>query len=286
MKRPAMLLLALMALPLIGCDDDKNVLVEKDQVPAAPQGVYSVTGDHSVVVHWNGIYETDVASYRVYRSLDSINGYASIVSVAARPNSKLDLLLYSYDDNTAVNGTTYWYAVTAVDNAGQESDLSAEGVYDTPRPEGNALIYPYEVDSTHASFSLALGQVVNWGAGSADIYADRVNGIYYLNAANDMTDIQDVGFTKYWQDIGWAPDSGWVALGYCEAIPGHTYVIWTNDYHYAKVRITSISVSGAIAFQWAWQSVQDNLELAPPVRPSHTEEFGQPKRTIAGQLIK
>src|SRR5947199_55619 len=43
----------------------------------------------------------------------------------------------SFADNTVTNGNTYYYAVSAVDLAGQESpDLSFENVFDTPRPEG------------------------------------------------------------------------------------------------------------------------------------------------------
>jgi hypothetical protein len=286
MKTTSILILALLATAFVGCDEDDNVVAVVDKVPATPQGVYSVTGDDAVTVYWNGIYETDVDYYRVYRSLDAVNGYAVIATVDAELNPNLDLLIYNYDDNTAGNGTTYWYAVTAVDNAGQESELSAEEVFDTPRPEGGATIYPADADSSHASFSLTLGLVVGWNATSADFYADRFEGVYYLNAANELTDIQDLGYTNEWSDVGWAPDTGWSVLQYSEAIPGHTYVIWTADNHFAKVRISSISPTGAIAFQWAWQSVEGNLELAPPVRPEHPENFGEPKRTVTGRLIK
>jgi hypothetical protein len=286
MKTPSILILTILALTFVGCDDDNdNVVKVVDQVPATPQGVYSVTGDDTVTVYWNGIYDTDVDYYRVYRSLDAVNGYAVIASITAEDNPQLNLLLYSYDDASAHNGTTYWYAVSAVDHAGQESELSAEEVFDTPRPAGSATVYSYDADSAHAGFSLTLGVVVAWNAGSADFFVDRYDDVYYINAANALTDIQDLGYTNSFDDVGWAPDTGWSALGYCEAIAGHTYVIWTADDHYAKVRISSIGVSGAIAFDWGWQSVQSNLELAP-MRPTHTDEFGQPKRTVVGQLIK
>src|SRR5438094_308007 len=42
--------------------------------------------------------------------------------------------------DTAQNGVTYWYAVSAYDLAGNESDLSVENVHDTARPAGTGLV--------------------------------------------------------------------------------------------------------------------------------------------------
>jgi hypothetical protein len=88
------ILLGLMSLTFIGCDDD-NGLVE-DPVPATPQGVYSITGDGVVWVYWNGIYERDVRTYNIYRSRDSITGFTRIGAVAAVDNPRLNLLIYEY----------------------------------------------------------------------------------------------------------------------------------------------------------------------------------------------
>ena len=295
MTRILTILLALAAMTLAGCDNDNNnVVTPVDKVPTTPQGVYSITGDHSVLVIWNGIYERDVNHYVVYRSLQATTGYVAIANVTADPNPDLDLFIYEYQDFNAINGVKYWYAVSAVDNAGQESPLSAEDVFDTPRPEGTGNILPNDIAPTLAGFNLATGDNVSWDSPAADIWADRVVDIVgtdttvypYINAG-DGVDIQDVGYTYEFDDIGWAPDFGWSQLGYCEALEGHTYIVWTADDHYAKVRVTSISLSGALAFQWAWQSVPANLELAPAVRPLHDERWGQPKpSTKTSQLIK
>ena len=42
----------------------------------------------------------------------------------------------SFVDRGARNGRTYFYAVSAVDHCGYETDLSREIAFDTPRPEG------------------------------------------------------------------------------------------------------------------------------------------------------
>ena len=297
MKRWIALIMAGLLVALAaGCeDDDDSIFIEDDAVPATPQGVFSVTGDGVVLVFWNGIYERDVREYVIYRSFSATTGYVAIGSVDAVSNPNLDLLIYEYHDGAAVNGTTYWYAVTAVDYAGQESELSAEDVYDTPRPDGQSAVYPNDLAPELAGFNLVTGSIVGWQSAAADIWADRVIDdvggepvIYpYLNAGNSLTDIQDMGYTVDFDVITYAPADGWSQLGYVEAVEGHTYVIWTDDDHYAKVRITSISPSGVISFQWAYQTSQTDLgrpELAPPARPSH--DSGYPFTQKEAGLLK
>ncbi len=130
----------LLALGIAGCDDENDILIE-DAVPAAPQNVFSVTGDGYVDIYWNAPYEADLAEFVIFRSIDSLTGYTEIGSVPAEANQHLDLLQYTFEDHQISNGQTRYYAVMTVDDAGQESDLSAETVYDTPRPEGVDELY-------------------------------------------------------------------------------------------------------------------------------------------------
>ena len=254
------MLLGLTAFSFVGCDDKDEVW---DPIPATPQGVYSITGDRVVWVYWNGIYERDVRQYIVYRSLNETTGYTEIARINAADNPNLDLLIYEYADQTANNGTTYYYAVASLDMAGQVSALSAENVFDTPRPEGTISIFPNALEADLSGFNFETASLVNWQSATADVFVDSVAGIFYLNAADINTDIQDLGFTDNFDEIGWAPDLGWSQLGFSELILGHTYVIWTADNHFAKMRALSSNASGSVTFQWAWQSVAGNPELAP-----------------------
>lgn len=280
------LLLVLLALGVVGCDDDDGVIGVVDPIPATPQGVYSITGDHAVWVYWNGIYDTDVAEYVVYRSLEATTGYQAIATVDAESNPNLDLIIYQYADQTANNGTTYWYAVTAVDRAGQESELSAEDVFDTPRPEGQATIFFNDATPLLAGFNLATQMNVPDTSSAADIWLDRdLGGIPYINAGNIDTDIQDMGFTYSFDEIGWSPDMGWSELGWSEIILGHTYVIWTADNHFAKMRAVSFNTGvgglNSVTFEWAYQTDPGNLELSPAVdlKPEHGEDYLKPRQT-------
>ena len=74
------------------------------------------------------------------------------------------------------------------------------------------------------------------------------------------TDIQDMGPTQDIYDIEFAPTSGWNPSKSEVAIAGHTYVIWTWDNHFAKVRISSISANRMV-FDWAFQLVEGNVQL-------------------------
>ncbi|NOY87894.1 MAG: hypothetical protein GXO93_00710 [FCB group bacterium] len=276
MKKVLTIIISLVTIIFVfsSCNDNNPVVY--DNVPVAPQGVYSVTGDNAVYIFWNGIYENDVAGYIVYRSLEPNNNFVEIGRVDADSNPNLDLLIYEFDDNTAKNGVTYYYAVSAYDVAGQESELSAENVFDTPRPDGQITLFDYQVDSTLSGYNFAAQATVNYNSPVADVYIDRVGGVFYLNVTDTLTDIQDMGYTSSFDDISYAPQDGWSENGWSEIIVGHTYVIWTRDSHYAKMRVLSINTN-SVTFRWAYQTDQDNPELVSPstivIRPSHNPNY-------------
>lgn len=259
-------LFSILTLALVGCDDDDKVLIVDDP-PVAPQGVYSVTGDEMVYVIFNGIYDRDVRAYYVYRSQDALEGYTYIGEVEAIDNPNLDLLIYTYVDAVDVdNGETYYYAVTSVDFADQESELSAENVFDTPRPEGINVLYSTSVQPALAGFDLGLGQYVDTNL--ADVYVDDFNDVMYLNAVGAQTDIQDLGYTSEFDEVGYAPLDGWSTNGFVEIIEGHTYIIWTTTNHFAKMRAAEVNPTGKwIRFEWAYQTDIGNPELSVPVEP-------------------
>ncbi|MFQ6009048.1 MAG: hypothetical protein ACE5K8_08875 [Candidatus Zixiibacteriota bacterium] len=274
----------IVVLALVGCEDDNNGIF--DPVPAAPQGVYSVTGDKSVYLYWYGPYESDIVEYIIWRSNQPLTGYTERGRRSAEPNPNLDLIIYEYIDEGADvdNGTTYYYAVSSVDRAGQMSELSAEEVMDTPRPEGIIKLFDVAVDSTRSGF--LFGEVSTYAnnISVADVYVDRYDDIFYLNAGNEQTDLQDMGYTDTFSVIGYAPQDGWSQVGWVEIILGHTYVIWTDDSHYAKMRAQSINPH-SVTFEWAYQTAPNNPELI--VRPGglekpvHGAEYLQKKNTLS-----
>lgn len=83
--------------------------------PAAPTGLSATSQDGAIALDWGAVSEAD--TYRIYRSTSSGVGASG---------SPLDSGIGSADyvDDTAENGTKYYYVATAVAEEGGES---AEG---------------------------------------------------------------------------------------------------------------------------------------------------------------
>lgn len=86
------------------------------EAPAAPAGLSATAGDALVALAWTEGSETDLVGYHLYRQ----DG-PTVEVVESNRITTLPLNEPSYVDRTVVNDTTYTYAVTAVDAAGNES---------------------------------------------------------------------------------------------------------------------------------------------------------------------
>ena len=218
--------------------------------PSPPTGIVAINGDNRVDLSWYANRESDVAGYNVYYAY-SYNGKYTLIG-STRTN-------YFIDDG-ASNGDTYYYAVTAYDYNGNESDLSYDVVYSTPRPEGfNQSILDYRLFPDYGGYSFTTYSTVAYDDNEADFFFENYNGTFYLDVWDD-TEIQDMGSTIDIYDIANAPTSGWSTTKDEIAVVGHTYVIWTWDNHYAKIRIKSITAD-KISFDWAFQLVPGNRQL-------------------------
>lgn len=259
MKRVALGLLAVLALG--GCRDDKVVAVRDTTPPAAPRGLASVTGDGAVYLSWLSNTEADVAAYKLYVS-----------TCASGPGCPYDWVLTTASTAATIgglaNGATRFFAVAAVDRAGNESDLSYEDVHDTPRPEGFALtLGAASAESTLAGLDFsAYGTGAfrqPWDGPNVDVFHDVVGGEHVMYAAYTDTDIQDAGYAASLDAVDWAPTGGWSPDGTVQLIPGHNYVVWTHDDHYAKFRVLTVGgPAGRITIDWAYQIAPGNPELS------------------------
>lgn len=242
-----------------GCWDDDPVVVVADVTPPAPpQALFSVTGDGRVDLYWVRNTEPDFREYIVWRGPAFEGPYERIGNTGAP----------AFVDPSAVNGQTYFYAVSAVDQAGNDSDLSKEEVFDTPRPEGFGLtMVNAAADPTGPSgydFSAGVRRLST--DPSTDIYYTVQGGIRLLRTRDANTEIQDGGFHAI-ADLDWAPAQGWTPTGEVEAIAGHAYYVWTRDNHYAKVRVSAIDGS-QVTLDWAYQIDPGNPELKPGQGPT------------------
>lgn len=222
--------------------------------PAPPTGLWTQTGDNSIELFWERNRERDVAGYNVFVS-SSYNGRYELIGSSSDPY---------FLDNGARNGSTYYYAVTAYDYDGNESELSRDVIYDIPRPEGYGVVLDdYRRSPQTAGYDFSRYGIVPYNDLYADIYFENYQGTLYMNVRSD-SDIQDVGPTTSILDVRQAPSSGWSSTHDVQLVAGHTYVVWTWDDHYAKFRVTNLSPS-RVTFDWAYQLQQSN----PLLRARH-----------------
>jgi hypothetical protein len=253
----------------IGCEEKIYVFKPDYTPPSVPKGLYSITGDETVCLFWEENDEEDFAEYRVYRAKEGDEYYKRI--------ARTKIARFTDEDNLK-NGTTYFYAVSAVDYDGNESDLSDE-TYDTPRPEGSGeIIQDYERFPRTSGYDFSEKKVVSYNDEDADIYLDYNDyyKVYFLCVRDEYTDIQDFGYTDSLDEVNVSPETGWSELGWVEVILGHSYIIWTRDNHFAKLRVEGFvrcydSRCYGIAFDWAYQVDEGNPELAP--RPRHSDGY-------------
>jgi fibronectin type 3 domain-containing protein len=102
-----------------GLDSQEVSATPRDLTPPAePTGLTVVPGVGRVFLLWSENKERDLAGYHVYRSTRSGKGYERLT----------DKILTSttFSDETVKPGTLYYYKITAVDQAGNESTGSED----------------------------------------------------------------------------------------------------------------------------------------------------------------
>jgi TolB protein len=92
---------------------------EDTTAPAAPSGLTGESGNSAIDLTWSAVGADDLDGYNVYRASSSIDDVADL----SPQNGEL-VTETSFVDESAENGTTYHYAVTAVDTASNESGPS------------------------------------------------------------------------------------------------------------------------------------------------------------------
>ncbi|HEY3215635.1 MAG TPA: hypothetical protein VGK93_04015 [Candidatus Eisenbacteria bacterium] len=262
--RATNLLLIVSAVGLAGCDDDP-VVVRDVFPPAAPRGVYTVTGDHQVFIYWLENTETDVAGYRIYEAPCATGRDCPYEPVGTTEGA-------SFRVGGLTNGVTRYFGVTAYDRSGNESELSREILFDTPRPEGIDRILLNYLDSEAGSgYDFSASAIRRWDDLSTDMFFGYNGTVYQMFVPSD-TDIQDAGYGRDLDAVDFAPSGGWSPSGTVELIESHCYVVWTGDNHFAKFRVTDLraaepGVPARVVFDWAYQTDGGNRELrARPVR--------------------
>jgi fibronectin type 3 domain-containing protein len=106
-------------------------------IPSTPTGLIAYPGDQIVVLKWNPNPEPEIWGYRIWRSTASGGPYESVNFVSDT----------TVTDKGLINGITYYYVITAVNNMWIESAYSNE-VSATPEVEEITISITFPTDGS------------------------------------------------------------------------------------------------------------------------------------------
>ena len=151
-----------------------------------PTGLVIISGDKSVILHWDPNTETNLSGYNVYRSLSSGGSFV-------KKNTSV-LTSLGFCDLTVSDGVTYYYQFTALTTASQES-LPSVTLSTVPNPfASNDAFLDYVQQANFDYF---------WYA------ANPANGLVPdRSASGSACSISAVGFGL--TAIGIGVDHGWI----------------------------------------------------------------------------
>ena len=129
-------------------DVASDTIVLDTTAPAIPADLNATAFEADVDLTWLANAESDLAGYNIYRSTVQGMGYFKI-------NTQL-LTQNSYQDTDFPRITTYYYVVTSVDNAGNESSYSDEA---SAIPVGQIVSGPLTIDNTWSDTIYITGDV-------------------------------------------------------------------------------------------------------------------------------
>lgn len=280
--RAACLLAAALPILLVvwGCDDEEICCPVDWQPPAPPAALWTETGDGEVWLFWYPSVDGDLGGYSIFRGRDPRGQFARIATVAAASTRFLDHGLR--------NGETWYYAIAAFDQSGNESELAWDVPQDTPRPSGYGLRLTNSVRAPElAGYDFSTRGRLDHRDLEADIYFwnGEESGAWMIatERSDDVyTDIQDAGYVPL-ERVDISPTEGWTPAGEVPLILGHSYVVWTWDNHFAKFRVTSVNEDRVI-LDWAYQVDPGNVQLAVPGAERNTRRPGGGRRAHAHGL--
>ncbi|MBU6408951.1 MAG: DUF1349 domain-containing protein [Verrucomicrobia bacterium] len=170
--------------------DNVSISGTQAQPPAAPAGLTAAAGNAQVALSWTA--SSGATSYNVKRATVSGGPYTTIANVTST----------GYTDTSVVNGTTYYYVVSAVNSAG-ESPNSGE-VSATPQA-ATAPAAPTNLTASGAKrkISLTWTQSTSPNIANNNVYRSAASGGPYtllttLSATTSYTDTGIKSGTTYY----------------------------------------------------------------------------------------
>jgi hypothetical protein len=169
-------------------------MMEKIDVALGTTALTAAGGGAQVDLNWSAV--EDATGYKVKRSTAPGGPYTTVAS---------NVYGTSYTDTDVVNGTTYYYVVTAINESGEsgnsnEASATPQGTVTPPDDGNNALLVITLVSGLEKEYDLPMSQVndfINWynsrAAGTgAEVYTINKS----FNKANFLSRKDYIAFSK------------------------------------------------------------------------------------------
>ncbi len=154
--------------------------------PATPAGFFilglNAIAESTVALKWNQNTESDLDHYNIYYGRTS-GAYANVLEAGGADTT-------SYTVTALQNSTRYYFSITAVDTAGNESEKADELIVDT-REDNRPPNKPAGISGALSDTDAITVDIVNGNSQMAD-FSGTI--LYYGNAAdnlNQRVDIED-----------------------------------------------------------------------------------------------
>jgi hypothetical protein len=185
-----------------------DLMIDSDTTPPdIPTGLTAIGGDGFATLSWNANTESDLQGYDVYQSMDNV----IFTKVDFVPVSSTSVTI-----NNLTNGVTYYFAVTAVDTSGNESERSPSvSVTLIPPPEE---VTDLEADTEYDRVKLSWTRPESEFFSHVNIYRkvvedesffDRLFGVTAVSAettSDGYTPMFETNGT-YWTDLTVEPET-------------------------------------------------------------------------------
>jgi fibronectin type 3 domain-containing protein len=217
--------------------------------PAAPTGISVTAGNDEATIAWVAV--TGATSYNIYRSttqgsLGSKIGSSSTVT---------------FTDSSAVNGTSYYYEVTAVNAAG-EGAASMQSAAVTPTVPVVAPTAPTGVNATAGNAQVTVIWTAVTGATSYNVYRSTTQGSLGNKIGSSstvtFTDSSAVNGTSYYYEVTAvnAAGEGAASMQSAAATPTVPVVVPT-----APTGVNATSGNAQVTVTWAAVTVATSYNI-------------------------
>ncbi|RYE12915.1 MAG: hypothetical protein EOP51_30700, partial [Sphingobacteriales bacterium] len=146
---------AIRALPVPGTPGslaaNSNIIIDA-VAPTSPTGLAATPAVAQNIISWNANVENDLASYKVYQGITA-NPTVLLATVVAG--------ITTYTHTGLDNGTTYYYRISAVDNAGNESTVTAD-ITSVPKVS-QVITFAALTNATYGDSDIILGATAGSG---------------------------------------------------------------------------------------------------------------------------